>query len=714
MTPAPATVTRPRRAGRPAHFEPHIQGLRAIAVALVVLYHVWPGRITGGYLGVDVFFVISGYLITGQLVRELDGGGASGFHPIRLGTFWAKRIRRLLPAALLVLVVCAILMLTLMPLSALPLTFQQIIASSLYYENWALVASASDYLANTDQTLVQHYWSLSVEEQFYVVWPLLLLLVAWLGWRSRRPRSGSFAFVAGSGTDPAIARRRAILWTIVAVVVISYALCGWFTSVEPGAAYFTTFTRMWEFGLGALVMLLPRLRPRSRWMNAGLGFAGLILIVAPGLVAFDEQTVFPGWLAAIPAVGTALAIMAGRADAWWLPAGWLSLRPARWVGDISYSLYLWHWPLIIVAPYIPGWNLEWYNRVALIAVSILLAWGTKRLVEDPARSWRWLVNGRLWRTYATGAWMMLASVLAVTVVAATLGPIYTAQATELKSTVANPPDCFGAASAVAPCTNPALAGTMIPSPGFADADEPTHWECFTQLNDSTPADCHFGSDDPGALRVALVGDSHAFQYSELMISLAEANGWSLTILTKGGCPWSTLPIVSSSAAFGAACRDYQANETAALQAEGPFDAVVTTAFVETAFSTGGKGAAADAIAKGYEDAWSAVDAPIVAIRDNPAFDDDPNKCLKQTGSAADCTIPRKQALGDPDPLAVAAQADGAQLIDLSDTYCDAKVCESVVNGASIYRDRDHMTVTWISTMAPLIKAAVLAAAARPS
>jgi len=756
MTSAPAT-RRSRRspADHPAHFEPHIQGLRAIAVLLVVLYHVWPGRITGGYLGVDVFFVISGYLITGQLVRQLDGDGTPGFHRIRLGDFWAKRIRRLLPAALLVLVVCAILMLTLMPLSALPETFREIVASSLYYENWALVAESADYLANSGQSIVQHYWSLSVEEQFYVVWPLLLLLVAWLAhraWRGRvAKRGGSFAYVAGSAGDPRRGRHRALLVTVLVVTVVSYVLCGWYTGVEASAAYFTTYTRMWEFGLGALVTLLPAWRPRSRWLNALTGWAGVLLILVPGFVAFDEQTVFPGWAALVPTLGTALAIAAARGavperasgagatkavperesgatetkavpergseatepkGGWWLPARWLAIRPVRWVGDISYSLYLWHWPLIIVAPYIPGWNLEWYNRVALIVIAVLLAWGTKRLVEDPFRSWRRLGHAHVGHTFLAGVAMMLVSVLAITGVNAVLAPVFDREVQQLQATVANPPDCFGAATAIAPCSNPALAGTMIPSPGFADADGPTQNQCFTQLNDAVVNPCHFGSDDPDALRVALVGDSHAFQYSETMIALAEANGWSLTIVAKGACPWSTLPVQSSSAAFGAACRQYQASEASVLAGEPAFDAVVTTAFVETAFSDGGKKAGAEAVAAGYEQAWAALGAPVVAIRDNPGFEDDPNKCLKQTGEASACTIARTQGLTDPDPIALAADAAGARLIDLSDVYCTDTVCNSVVNGASIYRDRDHMTDTWISTMAPLLKAQILAAAGR--
>ena len=174
-------MTEPRLPERPAkatHFLPHVQGLRAVAVMLVVLYHVWPGRLSGGYVGVDVFFVISGFLITGQLARELERTGR-----IDLPSFWAKRARRLLPASITVLVFCSLAVLFLLPLSSLVAETREILASTFYVENWQLALGSVDYLASHDAATVQHYWSLSLEEQFYLIWPLLLLGATWLGVR---------------------------------------------------------------------------------------------------------------------------------------------------------------------------------------------------------------------------------------------------------------------------------------------------------------------------------------------------------------------------------------------------------------------------------------------------------------------------------------------------------------------------------------------------
>lgn len=668
---------------RPDHFEPHIQGLRAIAVLLVVVFHIWPGRLTGGYIGVDVFFVISGFLITGQLVREISSTGR-----VRLGTFWAKRARRLLPASILVIIVSALLCLTLMPISSLPTNVRELLASTFYVENWALVASSTDYLAGGHESIAQHYWSLSLEEQFYVIWPLLLLLAAWLATRTLRGRDGSPR------------RIRAVLWMVVAVAIASYAASIAFTQLLGPPAYFTTYTRMWEFAVGALVALLPAIRPNARWLSAIVGWGGVLLVVGAGWF-FDRQTPFPGWIAIIPVAGTALAIAARRSDGWYLPGRVLSIRPLRFLGDISYSLYLWHWPLIVVAPFIPGWPLEWWNRVILLVVSILLAWLTKRFVEDPARGWRFLTQHRARRTAIASVALMAAGALAVGGLWLVRDPQYRAEAAELAAVQAAPPECFGAASFIEDCENPALEGTVTPSWGFAGADSPDHPECLSQLNDATLRPCEFGSTDPEALRVALIGDSHAYQYLDTMIALAQVQGWALTTYLKGACPWNATPLAEGGV-FGAGCAEFQQRLGDELASGEPFDAIVTTGFADTAYQGG-----SEAAAVGLVTAWTAAGAPIVAIVDNPSWPEDPNKCLRQVGDAAGCTIARDEALADPDPIAVAAaDPELATMIDLTAFYCPEDECQPVIAGANVYRDKDHLTATWVSTLAPIIRQSV--------
>ena len=681
------TDHRPReRATKVSHFLPHVQGLRAVAVLLVVFYHVWPGRLSGGYIGVDIFFVISGFLITGQLARELERTGR-----IALPSFWAKRARRLLPAAITVLVFCSLAVLFLLPLSSLVAEAREILASTFYVENWQLALGSVDYLASHDATTVQHYWSLALEEQFYLIWPLMLLGSTWLGVK----------FFAAKRWLPMVG--------VVAVVsVLSLLASVLYTNSNPAEAYFVTYTRFWEFGAGAILALVPRLRPSGAWWPNIIGYAGLAMILAAGWF-FDRDTPFPGYTALLPVIGTAMVITTDRAKHWWDVGSVLGGRPQRFVGDISYSLYLWHWPLIIVAPYIPGWGLSGLNRVALIAVCFLLAWLTKKFIEDPTRSWKFFTVRKPRFTYAGVIALMAVSSLFVGAAWVVNHPRYEAAAAELQQIRDNPPDCFGALAAP-DCQNPDLAAAIIPSPGFGNADSPGHAECFVQLNESAVKSCHFGSDAASAPRVALIGDSHAYQYIETLVSLAEERGWSLTTYLKGACPWTTAPVSGPSPAFTASCDDWRANLSAELATEKPYDVVFTAALAHTPYTV----SAADhdtVLRDGFANAWKqAGTAAIVTIVDNPDFEEDPNKCLRNA-PASSCTELRKDVLDAVDPLALAGAEAGATVLDFTDSYCDDTVCFSVIGGANVYRDQDHLTRTFALTLGPAIGAAIAAAIA---
>lgn len=671
-----------------------MQGLRAIAVLLVVLYHFWPGRLPGGYVGVDVFFVISGFLITGHLMRELTATGT-----VRLGQFWARRARRLLPASLLVLLVCALVAASsyLMPVSGLQREISEIIASTFYVENWYLAFTSADYLNHAgDPSMVQHYWSLSLEEQFYVMWPLIMLLAAWIGVK----------FFAGR-------TRRLVLVVLGAVSIASFVFCVVLTIAEPAPAYFVTFTRMWEFGVGALIALVPALRVRNAIGSFVLGWAGIIALVYTAF-RFDATTPFPGYTALLPVLGAAAVIAASNAGRWWYPTRILSVAPMRFTGDISYSLYLWHWPLIIIAPSVPFWGLTIYHRVALLAICFVLAWLTKRFVEDPVRGWK-VLTGRRPRV------TLWASLAAMLLVAGTAGgawavnaPAYQQGVQQLAELREAPPECFGAASVLdADCADADAGDTILPSPGFAGVDKPTDEQCFVQLNDARPVSCAFGSEAPDAPTVALIGDSHAFQLLSTFQRIAEDNDWRLVTYFKGACPWNTTPL-STPGAFGAACTQWRDAVTADLAASPP-DAVFTSALATTPYSSVGFDSSYDAAVAGYRDAWSAmtdVGVPVVTVVDNPVWETDPNKCLR-TRDAASCDGARDDVLVAEDPLRGAAEGqDDVTLLDFTDVYCDDTTCYPVVGGANVYRDQDHLTVTFADSLTPQYAAALRAALAR--
>jgi peptidoglycan/LPS O-acetylase OafA/YrhL len=678
----------------PSRFIPHVQGLRAIAVMCVVLYHFWPGRFPGGYVGVDIFFVISGFLITSHLMRELTATGT-----VKLSQFWARRARRLLPASLLVLLFCAVVAGSayLMPTSALPNEVREIIASTFYVENWYLALNSADYLNHSgDPTTVQHYWSLSLEEQFYVMWPLIMLLAAWIGVKWFRG-----------------ARRRAVITALAVVSVVSFVFCVWFTLTNPAPAYFVTFGRMWQFGAGAIVALIPMLRIRNAVGSFVLGWAGVAAIVFT-LFRFDGQTPFPGFAAALPTLGAAAIIAASNTKRWWYPTRVLSLRPAQFVGDISYSLYLWHWPLIIIAPSVPFWGLTIYHRLALLALCFVLAWLTKRFVEDPVRGWKVLTS----RPARVTLWSSLAAMLVVAGAAGTAwavnAPAYNEGVRGLQELRENPPQCFGAALELDPgCEGVDFGDTILPAPGFAGVDRPGDEQCFVQLNDARPVSCEFGSDDADAPTVALIGDSHAFQLLSTFQRMAEDNGWRLVTYFKGACPWNTTPLATPGA-FGAACTEWRDGVRSQL-AERDLDVVFTAAIATTPYSSAGFDSAHDAAVAGYREAWGEVldrGIPVVTVVDNPVWETDPNKCLR-TRDASECDGPRSALLVEDDPLREAAtDIDGVSLLDFTDVFCGPEVCSPVVGGANVYRDQDHLTVTFADTLAPWYTEAIQSALAR--
>ncbi len=680
----------------PSRFIPHVQGLRAIAVLAVVLYHFWPARFSGGYVGVDVFFVISGFLITAHLMRELSATGT-----VRLGQFWARRARRLLPASLLVLLFCAIVAASpyLTPTSALPNEIREILASTFYVENWYLAFNSADYLNHAgDPTTVQHYWSLSLEEQFYVMWPLIMLAAAWV----------AVKFFRGD-------RRRAIIIALGVVSAASFVFCVIFTITNPAPAYFVTFGRMWQFGVGAMIALVPALRIRNAVFSFVLGWGG-VLVLLYVIFTYDAQTPFPGYMAALPTLGAAAVIAASNAGRWWYPTRILAIRPAQFVGDISYSLYLWHWPLIIIAPSVPFWGLTIYHRVALLGICFVLAWLTKRFVEDPARGWKVLTS----RPAKVTLWASLAAMLVVGGAAgaawAINAPTYNDGVRAIQQLREDPPECFGAAFVLDEgCASTEWNDTILPAPGFAGVDRPSDEQCFVQLNDARAVSCDFGSDAQDAPRVALIGDSHAFQLLSTFKTMAEANGWHLVTYFKGACPWNATPL-STPGAFGEACTQWRDAVRADL-AETDLDAVFTAAIATTPYSSAGYDSSHDAAVAGYRAAWSEVldrGIPVITVVDNPVWETDPNKCLR-TRELTQCDGARSDVLVQNDPLRDAATGlDRVTLLDFTDVFCTEESCLPVVGGANVYRDQDHLTVTFVDTLAPQYTAAIRQALAGSS
>jgi peptidoglycan/LPS O-acetylase OafA/YrhL len=676
----------------PRPVRPEIQALRAGAALLVVLYHLWPGRLPGGFMGVDVFFVISGFLITSHLAREATSTGR-----VRLGRFWARRARRLLPAAYLVLATSAVAVYAWLPRLDWTQNFREILSSALYVQNWRLATDAVDYLAaDNAPSVAQHYWTLSVEEQFYVAWPLLLLVAVLVAARLRRRMLPTVTLVVAVAT------------------VASFAYSLWLTYDSVSFAYFSTFTRAWEFGAGALLALVT-LWPSERRrrapavppvLAAAISWAGLLALLYCGLF-LTGSTPFPGFAALLPVLATVAVIAAGMPASRLSPRRLIQLRPVQWTGDISYPLYLWHWPAIVVLPVVVGHELGFWARVAILVGTFAAAAATKRFVEDPVRTGRRLGIQRSTVTFAFTALGAAAITLAC------LAGIRSADASADRAqkvsqeVAAKPPRCFGAASMAPgrPCVNPALDGMLVPDTTAVRRDDASYRGC--RSSNRAQDTCTFGDkDDPSLPHVVVVGDSHARAVLPPFVKLAQQGRIYLMAQVKGGCNWSTNPHPNKDRAIADDCYQWRDSVTAWLGDHAPdIDLVVTTALAHPDPASGPAQQAA-----GFAETWRTMTSrgiPVAAIRDNPFHTDDTNTCLarQRTITSSSCALPRDKAFPNDDPLIAASrQVKGSTLLDLTRFYCTDTSCPAVIGGVNVYRDVSHVSKTYMETMTPYVEA----------
>ncbi|MGC1213639.1 MAG: acyltransferase family protein [Micromonospora sp.] len=660
---------------------PEIQALRALAVLLVLLFHFWPRRIPGGYVGVDVFFVISGFLITAHLLREVQTSGS-----VRLGSFWARRIRRLLPASLLVLVVTAVAVFVWVPRLYWPQVLREIAAATLYVENWQLAHDAVDYLAAENvKSPVQHYWSLSVEEQFYLVWPLLMVAAVMIARRVRQ-------------ADPSGAIRA----TLAVSVAASFAYSVYETSANGAAAYFVTPTRAWEFGAGALLAALPGFgRSAGDQTRAAISWLGLLLIGAAAFV-LHSGTPFPGYAAALPVAGTLFAIWAGAPRARWSPLGLLKSAPVQKLGDWSYSVYLWHWPPIVIFGLATGDKMTWPVKLVAIGGVVVLAALTKRFVEDPVR-FGLFTRRRLWPQYAAAA-MSMALVMSVVLAGnRLLEQGSQANTSRLEQLVAAGTPCLGADALLAPqrCADGALGGDVFPELSTLTKDTGSAYRCYDQKPAAQLTSCRIGSQRPDATRIALVGDSHAAMLIPAIEGHLVARNWTVDTYVARGCIWAKVDA-------GDRSDPCYARRNAMMQRLGS-DPTYDLVIVSGRRSAIADRRTAEDQVRRYVEAWRPVldrGTRIVVVVDNPGLADEDLTCLvNDTANGGDprrCGIDRQAGLRTRDTLEDAARrTDGeVQVVDLTDLFCTATRCPLVIGNITVYRDTHHITASYARTLGP--------------
>jgi peptidoglycan/LPS O-acetylase OafA/YrhL len=687
-------------------FRGDVEGLRAIAVGLVLLYHAGVPLLPAGFIGVDVFFVISGFLITQLLLRELRSTGN-----ISLTRFYARRAKRLLPAAAVVLTATAAMVLAVIPKTRWSDIGGDIVASALYVVNWRFAERSVDYLAEDVQpSPVQHFWSLAVEEQFYLVWPLLLIIVTWSARRrGRRLRTPIWLGLAVIGFP-------SLIWSI------------YHTAYEPASAFFITTTRMWELAIGAAVAVGAQQLTRMHSVVATvLGWAGLLLIGAAA-VLFSTETSWPGYAAAVPTLGTAAIIAAGSVTAARRgPKVILEAAPFQWVGGLSYSLYLWHWPLIVVAAaYWDGLTVT--RGLAVAGLSIVPAWLTQRLIEDPIRYSATVARMPRY-ALSLGANFTLVGVVA--------GSVILLAVPSSSSNIARSPQALGAAVLAAqPAGDPSgvpvdQVEAITPDPLQAPQDVPELYrdDCQQKVASSEPLSCEYGV-AAADTTIALVGDSKAAQWLPALQLLAIDNSWRIVTYTKSACSFANARVSIDGNVY-TSCRDWTEKVLMELIAERP-DYVVTSQQRKSAIpdSRGGTdGAGIEPMVAGLRDTWTELTElgiDVIVLADTPQPEMNVYECVAENSERLTrCTYDRSEGVaksGTPalrmaveasDELAMSPESDeidgSVTMIDLTDAICPTEQCAPVIGNVLVYRQGSHITATYIETLAPRLGEALEAA-----
>ncbi len=677
----------PVRAGRSIRAD--VQGLRAVAVAMVVVYHLHPSVMPGGFVGVDVFFVISGFLITGHLARSYQRDGR-----VRVFEFWGRRARRLLPAAALVLTVTWVASRVVLPVTQLPAAAEQVRASALYFQNWVLARDAVDYLtAANAASPVQHFWSLSIEEQFYLFWPALFLTAALVAGR-RRPRTARVVVVVLAG----------------AIFAASLAYSAYLTRVNPAAAYFVTTTRAWELALGGLLALAPASARAVLARQGWLAWVGLAMMAASA-VLLDGSVPFPGTVALVPVAGAALLLACGgqqaRRGTWWL----LSVGPLVFLGDLSYSLYLWHWPLIVLWKAHTGHGIGIRAGPVIVAAALLLAWLTKTLVEDPVRRSR-VIAARPGRSLATVLILALPVGAVALYAPAQLGATHLDATHQGAAVVALPARQPGTSRTpptpeAIPVLPTAIPPSPVPSIALAPQDYAPYSQCMTTPSLTAPRPCFYGDQRHPRLRVALVGDSVANQYRTILAGLARTRHWLVITDLHSQCPWTSTMTSLHNRPY-TMCHDWGVQVLHALLTTYHPDVLITSErpVLGTAVHPTADAVSFGQIADGMVKYWRRLAAHgtrIVAVRETPEPRRNVPDCLSRPGATMRaCTTSTARAIVQHSPLqqAVAKMGPAAELLDVNSYICLPTVCPPILGDVVVYRDTHHLTQTYIRSLQP--------------
>lgn len=666
-----------RRAARTGHRILEIDGLRGIALTLVVIFHLFgQGRVSGG---VDVFLTVSGFLLIMSLGRSL-----ANMKPLGIVARWGRTFSRLAPPATLVLVAVTIASLVVLSPLNREQNLLEVISTAFYFENWQLVATQLAYgAAGPETSPLQHFWSLSVQAQFFIGFPLLVGLLT-LVTKSRRARVTLF-------------------WSLLGAATLASFIYAWnANAVNPQEAYFDTFARFWELGAGGLIAgLLMNNRALPAVLRPITGWLGLSMIISSGFI-FSGGTAYPGPAALLP-VGGAVLVLLSANGGWLSPTPLLRSRPLVFLDSISYGLYLWHWPILIVFFTVKERDvLGWRGACFVMGLAFVIALVT-----------RWILTPAIvWATSKKPRHALIFALIAIIVAGAPAGAALGIQATKSANVVVDP--CAGAASLDPErpeCAGFGKGAELRPSLDKLRQDMPRIDECWNAEASTEVNVCTVGDVGTASKYLLVVGDSHNDAWIESYKKTAEDLGWAMDISSRAGCQWISpdAPRRGTKVEAQNACIEWR-NAMNELAHSSKYDAILTTASTKTTFEPVPDGMTYENFHAGLiEEAWShrsSEDVPIIALRDTPFFPESAIECLQNASMLVGgvCSEDRTKATQRPTGVYQAIEATpNAHLIDLNDYICEEYRCNLVVGGVVTTWDGNHQTSTFNLTLTPYLE-----------
>lgn len=693
-----------------------IEGLRALSILMIMVWHAGINVFPGGFVSLDVFFVISGFLITGMLVDELQKTGR-----LRLRRFYGRRAKRLLPAPTVVLIVVAVLAWALLPATRWVSTAKDIMATAIYTMNWRLAAESTDYFdQSASASVLEHFWSLSAEEQFYIVWPCLLAYVA-----SRSFRRGNRS-LAGP-----------LIVTFALIGIPSFAWSVYFSAENPSQAYFVTTTRAWEFAIGgALALLIFTNRKLPRVAAIVVGWAGLLTIFVAARY-ITPAFPYPGYWAMIPCLATAAIILAGFTAGRAGPVALLGTEPMQFVGRMSYSLYLCHWPVLAFTAVVLGRTLTPVEGLIAVTASVVPAYLLHRYVENPIRYSKTMFRNSAHMLQAAAVAMAISLTAGMVLHMANwpppppfVPPTIATLATGDDSSTMQDFAASGAAAKTDPRTNPnAILGAgllsenplgdqngapkdrsaqIVPDPTVAGED---YIQCTQVIESAEVRSCAYGKQDSETV-IALVGDSHANQWVPALSKVAEARGWALVEYTKAACSFSDVPIATKDQKPYPSCNEWSAAVLDRLLNKDKPTMVITSQNSKGVFVNGelrydpvGRDALGDGLRRYYEELTRAG-IPVLVIQDSPQPQQDIPDCVAaNTERLTECAADRAVMLPPDhgsDQVRAAQGLANVRMVEVNDAICPTDKCAAVIGNVLVYRDNSHLTGTYVRTLVPFL------------